>query len=102
MLAAGLVLIVLGLILFLISVIGASQDSRQGVLPGAFKPLKWLVGQLRKPIDNLTQARLKWYRRVVALGEICLLVGLFLVVLNVFMGGDSSDPPSTTTTTTAA
>ncbi len=63
--------------------------------------LKWLWEQLKKPIENLTRTGLKWYRRVVALGQICLLVGLFLVVLDVARGDNgSNDTPAPTTTTT--
>jgi hypothetical protein len=73
----GLSLIGVAILLFGISVIGASTDHRGE----QFKLLQWLVEQLRTPINNLTKQGLKWYRRVNALGEICLLVGLFLVVL---------------------
>lgn len=102
MTTVGLVLAVLGLLLLLVSTIGASTDRSRA---DGFAALKWLWGEIKKLIPNLTAAGIKWYRRTVALGEICLLVGLFLVVLGAVGVGDSGGGgpnPTTTVATTSS
>ncbi len=97
--SAGVALIVVGLLLFAASATGAATEHRSDA---TFSALKWLWGQLQAPIDNLTESGLKWYRRTVALGQICLLVGLFLVVVDVVQGDNPSGNDSAATTPATA
>jgi hypothetical protein len=95
MLVFGLVLVGLAIVLYGLGCVGAILADRHTARlapSGPFEWWKWFWEQLQKPVSNLTRARLKWFQRVVSLGSICLLIGVFLTLVAVATGngGDNS------------
>lgn len=100
MLVFGLVLVGLAVGLYGLGCVGAILHDRgtrrlEESPSGPLEWWKWFWEQLQKPAANLTRGRLKWFQRVVSLGSICLLIGIFLTIVAVAVsaGGNDSGPP---------